>query len=325
MSQKNRDGEGVAAIVIGVAVAGTCWIIGFFLMSMMGVMFFPAGLVAGSLAAFIFYQSGGDAPWVYDELCMYLTMAAVISLTIFIGVSAPVTSPNSYCNSQYKTVDRYDGKYFNPLTGKISDDWDTDAVSMAIECIEDPLKYMRDNSESMHKNLFSLSWVVSIICFVAFIFRSNTLKKNSAPARNKKPKAKVKAKAKSKIKIPSKTWFDELEVDGVSLMNTDKSRIVLDIGETGFFDKFCNVVDIIEKDHLNNGDLNRWFIKMGELYLRDYKKLSVLVTPYQVTKLLKWSNEGAVLTYKKPTETLGKRKEEIQKLISEINFLGDVS
>lgn len=140
-------------------------------------------------------------------------------------------------------------------------------------------------------------------------------------SKKKKPKSNSGAQRPVRKMSPDEavrrnTWFLNLDENN-GLMEIDESRVHIKIDGQPFLTVLANVVDIIEKTHLCKRDYQRWFVKLGSMYLDGKDSETANISPEAVIRVLQWAEEGiSMLSFRK--DVAEKRKLELLDLIDRI-------
>ena len=267
------------------------------------------------LAGVIWLVKGGMRDWKFSDAYGWTALSFLFVSWLCILVTTPATNPERYCSHQLRVVDVYDGERFNVLTGKISSDYDSKIKSESERCERDPVAYMRDTTE-----LQSLLYDITPI-FTAFLAIPLTFFILSGGAGSKTTKTKPKGirpvkTVSAQIALPKNSWFLGIE-ENDNLMEIDSSRVELTVDGEPFLTVVANVVEIIKKMHLCKGDYQKWFLKLGNMYLKGSDKETVNISKEAVIKALIWAEEGIDMLYD-GSEAGEKKRTAINALIHEI-------
>lgn len=279
---------------------------------------FYAGF-GGFFLGLVWLEKGGVKDWKHSDAYAWTALLFLFASWLCILVTTPKTQPERYCSHQIEIVDVYDGARFNVFSGKIEDDFDSKIRSLSERCEEDPLDFMRANSQ-VHPILFDTAPILAAVLalpMLFFIFSSSANKPKSGSRSKVRTKTKRRKLVLSADKaLPKNSWFLDLE-ENDSLMEVDNSRIELTVEGEPFLTVVANVVDIITRMHLCKGDYQKWFVKMGNMYLDKADKETVNLSKDAVKRALVWAQEGIPMLYG-TTEAGKKRYATLQSLIDSI-------
>lgn len=110
----------------------------------------------------------------------------------------------------------------------------------------------------------------------------------------------------------------------------DSSREIIDYdtwGEDGYHSdekdvvfRYINCIDIINKSHVSKGDVNTFFIQLGNEYIEYYETYKDIYPKEEIINILQWSldNLDAIYSTNSAKPTGEKRKQKIQEILSKI-------
>ena len=138
---------------------------------------------------------------------------------------------------------------------------------------------------------------------------ANQTKNTKKTARQKKKPIKV--SKDGELLIDSSREIIDYDTDGEDGYHSDEKDVVF---------RYINCIDIINKSHVSKGDVNTFFIQLGNEYIEYYETYKDIYPKEEIINILQWSLDqlDAIYSTNSAKPTGEKRKQKIQEILSKI-------